>query len=127
MNDEHLKTDTKDEFELSPLEQIRHMEAEVTRRVASARQAAEKVVVQARTKAAQQRMEEREAGRREGQERYQASITSAEDESRQILSQAQEQVDALRKRGEARLYAVVNQAINIILGVEGGGTQNHEH
>lgn len=115
-----IKTDT--DADLSPLEQIRHAEAEVTRRVASARQAAERTLVKARTQAAQQRNQAQKEGQSEGQAQYQASIASAEEEARQILDQAQKQADALLLRGQAHLYAAVCQAVEFIIGV--GGDRN---
>ena len=119
--------DADQSHEISPLEQIRHAEAEVTRRLASARQEAEKKLIKARSKAAQQQKQALDEGLRQGQAHYQSTINKAEEEARQILTESREKAGTLLLQGETHLYEAVCLAVEIILGVEGGGKTNPEH
>jgi vacuolar-type H+-ATPase subunit H len=103
------------ELELSPLDQIRQTEAEVTRRIAAARITAEQIVEQARQQAAALKREASESGRREGQARYQTSLSNAEEEARALVAEAQEQADQLRRRGDKRMQLAVNRAFNFLI------------
>lgn len=107
--------------ELSPLDQIRQTEAEVTRRIAAAREAAEKTVEKARGEAAKRKAAAREAGRLEGQAQLKENLARAEEEARALVAQAHHQADELRRRGRQRMHKAVQFAICVVLGLEGEG------
>jgi vacuolar-type H+-ATPase subunit H len=101
--------------ELSPLDQIRHAESEVTRRIAAAREAARQTVESAQARASVLREEAQHGGRQEGLARYREQISNAEERARIILSQAQDRADDLQSQGGAHMTAAVRQAIVFIL------------
>lgn len=113
-----MTTSTRPEFELSPLDQIRQTEAEVARRIASAREAGEQRVVKAKAEARTIVSDAREAGQREGQKRYKEIVSSAEEEAQTLIAQAYRQAEFLRSRGRQRLKLGTHQALHIILGLE---------
>ena len=104
------------EAKLSPLDQIRHVEADITRQIAVAREAAEKTVAQERTQAARLKKEAQEAGRREGQNRYKDLIGEAERETRVLVAQAHQRAEDLRQRGQRQMAKAIHHAVKIILG-----------
>jgi vacuolar-type H+-ATPase subunit H len=108
------------EEELSLLDQIRQTEAEVTRRVAAAHEAAQRTVEQAQAQRLQWIEQARVAGRKEGESRYKEIIAKAEEEARIIILHAQNRVDEIRSRGERCTEDAVEQALNIVLGIERG-------
>jgi vacuolar-type H+-ATPase subunit H len=110
--------DQTPEFELSPLDQIRQTEAEVTRRIAAAREMAEQRVDQARKETASMVAQAREAGLREGQVRYQEIILEAKEEAKQFEVNAQRQSEEIRLRGEQRMEQAVQQVVSIVIGLE---------
>jgi vacuolar-type H+-ATPase subunit H len=110
--------DQTPEFELSPLDQIRQTEAEVTRRIAAAREMAEQRVDQARKETASMVARAREAGLREGQVRYQEIILEAKEEAKQFEVNAQRQSEEIRLRGEQRMEQAVQQVVSIVIGLE---------
>jgi len=106
------------ENELSPLDQIRQTEAEVTRRIAAAREAAELNVVKARTEATHLKNQAREAGNREGQIHYKEIITRAGEEAEAIINQARRRAEDMRRKGHQRMPIAVKQAMAIIIGAD---------
>jgi vacuolar-type H+-ATPase subunit H len=112
-------TDQSSEIDLSPLDQIRQTEAEVTRKIAAARENAEQILKDARRQAAAIKQEASETGSQEGKARYRAIIAKTEEESRAIVAEAKAQARKLRRRGQERMQTGVSVAINfIIIGAE---------
>ena len=112
-------TDSRNpEFELSPLDQIRQTEAEVSRQIASAREAGEQRVIKAKAEARLIVRDAHEAGQREGQKRYKEIVSGAEEEEQTLIAQAHRRAEFLRRRGQQRLELGVHQALHIILGLE---------
>jgi flagellar biosynthesis/type III secretory pathway protein FliH len=110
------------EAELSPLDQIRQTEADVTRAVAAACQAADEIVAQAQREAAQIKQEARQSGVREGQARYREMISNAEEEVRDIVAEAKERAKELRRKGQKRMDRGVHQAVRMVIGLGEEGT-----
>lgn len=106
------------ETELSPLDKIRQTEAEVAGSVAAAREAAEKIIANAKKEAAEIKRQAREAGLREGEARKRAMLAQAEEEARLILADAQNLALNLRQKGQKRMGSGVEYAINVILDLE---------
>lgn len=104
------------EAKLSPLDQIRYTEAEITRQIAAARESAEKTVAQERVQATRLKQEAQEAGQRDGQSHYLELIADAEGEARVLVAQAHRQADDLRRRGHRQTGKAVRKAIKIVLG-----------
>jgi vacuolar-type H+-ATPase subunit H len=100
------------------LDQIRLCEAEVTRQIAAARQAAEQNVVKARSEANSLKNEFKERGLRKGQAQYQEIISGAEDEAEAILAQAQQGAQAMLQHGQRGMQEAVNRAVKIVLGIQ---------
>jgi len=111
-----MRSPPNPEVRLSPLDQIRHVEAEITRQIAAARETAEKTVAQERTQAARLKREAQEAGRREGQSRYKDLVADAEGETRVIVTQAHQRAEDLRQRGQRQMSKAIHHAVKIILG-----------
>jgi vacuolar-type H+-ATPase subunit H len=109
---------------LSPLDQIRLAEAEITRKIVAAREGSEHAVVEARTQATLLKKQANDSGIREGQVRYKEIIAGAEDEARTMVEHAHNQAVDLQRKGKARTEAAIQEAINIILGLKGGGKIN---
>ena len=106
------------EVDLTPLEQIRQCEAEMTRRVLTAREAAVKTVTRATQDAANIKMQAKEAGNREGQVRCQEIVLKSKEEAELLLAQAKHHAEELRRIGNTRMEAAVLRAANLILGME---------
>jgi vacuolar-type H+-ATPase subunit H len=106
---------------LSPLDQIRLVEAEITRKVVTARESSEHSVANARVQAALLKKQAEEKGKREGQIRYKETIAKAEEQAQVIIAQAHHEADDLRGNGQACMEQAVNEALNIVLGMKGGG------
>ncbi|HEX9617547.1 MAG TPA: V-type ATPase subunit subunit G family protein [Anaerolineales bacterium] len=105
------------EIELSPLDQIRQTEGEVTRKIAAAREAAEQILENARQQAETLKRSAREAGTREGQGHYKTTIARAEEEARALVTEAGFQAERLRRRGQQRMKRGVSYAVNLVLGL----------
>jgi vacuolar-type H+-ATPase subunit H len=110
---------------LSPLDQIRLAEGEVTRKVIVTREASEKNTAEARAQAGRLKKEAKEKGEREGQIRYKEIIAGAEEEAKAILAQAGRNTEALRRNGGSRMERAVERALQIVLGTSGTG-DDHE-
>ena len=108
-----------DKMNLSPLDQIRLCEAEVTRRVAAARQAAGESLAKARSEAASLKKQAKERGAHKGQTQYEEIISRSEDEAKLMLAQAQRRSEELLQRGLRRIDEAVRKAVNIVIGLEG--------
>lgn len=110
--------------ELSPLDQIRLAEAEITRKIVTAREASEQARAEARSRANLLKKQAHESGSREGQIRYKEIVSKAEEEARTIVEHAHNQAADLRRRGQARMEAAIQEATSIVLGLKGGGKPN---
>lgn len=104
---------------LSPLDQIWQTEAEVTRRVAAARDKAERTLLEAQAQARQLKNQAIEEGRHQGQALYKDIISAAEEEARVITEQANFQAEELRRKGNERMDRAVRLAMNIVIGLQG--------
>ena len=102
-------------IDLSPLDQIRQTEAEVTRQVAAARKAAEQILDDARQQAAALKREAWETGTHEGQALYDTSLSKAEEEARELIVEAQDQAKKLRRRGKERMQMAVSHAVHFVI------------
>jgi vacuolar-type H+-ATPase subunit H len=109
---------------LSPLDQIRLAEAEITRKVVTAREAVERAIVEARTQATLLKKQAQETGTREGQICYKEIVAGAEEEARGLVAHAHDRASVLRLKGQARMEAAIREAVSIVLGLRGGGTSD---
>jgi len=107
--------------ELSPLDQIRLVEAEIMRRVITAREASEHSAADARAQGSLIKKQAEEKGKREGQISYKETIAKAEEQAKVIIAQAEHESEFLRGNGLVRMEQAVNEALGIILGMKGGG------
>jgi vacuolar-type H+-ATPase subunit H len=105
-----------DPIQLSPLDQIRQTEAEITRKIVAIREAAEQIVAKARLDAVSLKNQSCENGQRQGQSRGQEILSSAEEEARAIIAQAHAQAENLRRKGEARMETAVRSVMDLIIG-----------
>lgn len=103
--------------ELSPLDQIRQTEAEVTRAVAAARLAAEQMIAQAQREAIDIQQHARELGLREGEARYRELMSTGDEEGRGIIAAAKLQANELRRKGQQRMDQGVHKAVHIVIGL----------
>lgn len=116
---------TTNENLLSPLDQIRQLETEIIRQVAAAHQDAERILADARQEAAQIKNLAKETGRQEGQTRYQEIVSKADRDARALVAQAQRRSDELSQKGERHMELAVRRVIEIILGQEDEGDDEH--
>jgi vacuolar-type H+-ATPase subunit H len=108
----------------SPLDQIRLVEAEITRKVVTTRESSEHSAANAHVQAALLKRQAEEKGGREGQIRYKETIAKAEEQAKVIIAQAQHEAEDLRQTGQTRMERAVNEALNIVLGTKGEGEAN---
>ncbi|MEW6568960.1 MAG: hypothetical protein AB1449_12500 [Chloroflexota bacterium] len=106
------------EPQFSPLDQIRLAEAEATRKIAAARQAADLAVKEARMQADTLRRQACETGRVEGEVRRKEWIREAEAEAEAIQAAASGAAEELLTRGEVCLEAAVRHAVALVAGLE---------
>jgi vacuolar-type H+-ATPase subunit H len=106
---------------LSPLDQIRLVETEITRRIIAARERAERSVENARAQAVLIRKQAREKGEREGKVRYKEIVAKAGEEAKMIVAQAQHEMGALRRKQQSRMEQAVRVALNVVLGAKEDG------
>jgi len=104
---------------LSLLDQIRLVEAEITRKIVAAREASVQQAVNARLQAALLKKQAGEKGEREGQIRYKETIAKAEEQAHVIITQAQHEADTLRRSGQARMEQGIHESLNIVMGMKG--------
>ena len=107
--------------ELSPLDQIRLAEAEITRKTVAAREDLERSLTEARKQAARIKKDAREAGTRAGEVQYKEIVSGAQEEALAITAHAQNQADNLRQKGHNRMELAVEYAVSIVLGLNGNG------
>ena len=110
--------DPKSIVNLSPLDQIRFCEAEITRRIAAARQSAEESLAGARSEAASLKKQAKERGLQRGQSQCQEIISKAEENAKVTVVQARQRSEELSQRGRRRIEEAVRKAANIIVGLE---------
>ncbi len=103
--------------ELSPLDQIRQTEADVTRAVAAARLAAEQMIAQAKREAIDIQQHARELGVREGETRYRELMLTGEEEARGIIAEAKLRANELRRKSQQRMDLGVQNAVHIVIGL----------
>jgi vacuolar-type H+-ATPase subunit H len=106
---------------LSPLDQIRQAEAEITKKIVTAREASESAIAEARLYANLLKKQAHESGIKAGRIRHKEILAQAEDEARGTVAHAQNQADELRSKGQARMEQAIRAALGIVLGVKGGG------
>jgi len=104
------------EAELSPLDQIRQKEANVTRRIAAARESAGRDIERARRDAARIKHKAGEGGAREGKEHTRAVLLQAKSDADAIVVQAHKLAEEMGERGKHRLEEAVRQAVIIVIG-----------
>jgi vacuolar-type H+-ATPase subunit H len=109
---------------LSPLDQIRQVEAEMTRRIIAARAAADQRLAEARSRAVALKRQARETGEQRGRMRYKEIIAEAETQAAMLAAQASEEAAILRHKGEARMERGVEEAVSIVLGQQGEGAEH---
>jgi vacuolar-type H+-ATPase subunit H len=107
-------------IELSPLDQIRQAEADITRQVAAARQSAVHSLDVARKEAAHLVAQARKDGQQEGQTRCQEIIEAAKGEAKRLVEQAQAQVNEHSQTGTQRMELAVQQIIDLVIGSNRG-------
>jgi len=105
--------------ELSPLDQIRLVEAEVARQLVAAREAGEGKVAKVHVHAEQIIYAARDAGRKEGEGHYKNIILNAEEEAQTIIARAHHRVAELKQRGKQRMPALTLIAIDTVTGLKG--------
>jgi vacuolar-type H+-ATPase subunit H len=108
-----------DSTQLSPLDMVRQTEAEITRKIAAAREAAEQIVTKAHRDAAILKNQSREEGQREGKARCREIISRAEEEAGALVVQAQSQAENMRRKGDTNMETAVRNVITLIIGLEG--------
>ena len=108
---------------LPSLDQVRQEEAEVTRRVAAARESAELAVKEARKRAEELKQEARQTGHRDGERRYKQVISESEAQANTLLAQAKAQAEELRRRGDEVMDEAVRHVLSVVLGVERSGDE----
>jgi vacuolar-type H+-ATPase subunit H len=114
-------TTPKTSSELSPLDQIRQTESQVTRQVAAARVAAEKTVVDTKREVRSLLEAARKTGADRGQARCKEIISQAEEEARGIQAQAKNKTAELRRKGKNRMAMAVEYAVSLVIGLEERG------
>jgi vacuolar-type H+-ATPase subunit H len=104
------------DYKLSPLDQIRQAEAEVARRVAGRREAAELTLAQAREHGQALVEAEIEAGQRDGQAQYRRLILRAQDEVRAVHQEGQKHVATIQQNEHNLMDVAVRHVLAIIMG-----------
>lgn len=106
------------EGHLSPLDQIRLAEADVTRKIAIARKDREHTLANAKVQAKILLDEARESGKRKGQLEYREIVSEAEEEARVILAGSDHRAEELRRKGSRYMDIAIRRVVNIITGME---------
>lgn len=109
--------------ELSPLDQIRQTETNITRQIAAARVSAGRSAEEARLQAEQIKRQAQEEGKRKGQAIYQEILVHAGEEAKAITAQAKRRSAEMQRVAEQRMDEMVSLAVNIIIGFENNGEQ----
>lgn len=113
---EQKMSDRRDE--LSFLDQIRLVEADMARQLVVARESAEELLERTRALGEQRKIEARQAGLEAGQALYKNIVTRAADEAQTILAQTQQHADRMRGEASLRMEHAILSAINIVIGRE---------
>lgn len=114
---------TLDDVKLSPLDQIRLAEADVTRKIAIAREERERTLAYASEEAKKLLDEAQESGKRKGITRYREIIDEAEEKAQAILAGSEHQAEELRRKGSWSMDIAVRRVIHIITGMEEGARE----
>lgn len=112
--------------QLSPLDQIRYAEAEITRRIAASRVVAKKIVADANERSVEELKNARNSGQREGEVNYSKILSEASEEAEEILIRAQNQCTEITNRGKERMEYALQCALHLII-AQKKETTNHEH
>jgi len=105
--------------ELSPLDQIRNTEAEITRKIAAAQEKSKQKIAQAQREAQELLKMAKDKGYLHGQVRGKEILAKTEVEAKAIVEKANKQAENFRARGQKQMGVVVQFAMEFILGVEG--------
>jgi vacuolar-type H+-ATPase subunit H len=97
------------------LELIRRKEAEVKRRLAAEREAAQAALVEAEQRGRETVAAAEVEGQRDGEAQYQVAVAAAECEAQATLARAQAEVEALQRTSPVQIEAAVARAVKIIL------------
>lgn len=111
-------TEAKSAVELSPLDQIRLAEAEITRKTAAARDDLERSLAEACKKASRIKEEARQVGTHAGKIQFKEIVSGAEEEARAITAHAQHQADSYQQKGYIRMEWAIEYAAGIVLGLD---------
>ena len=111
-----LPAEQSQKTELSPLDQIRQSEAEITRKIAAARETAVHDLEAARKEAARIVAQARDEGVHDGQVRYREILQETEKEAKNLIDLAQEEVKELGKRGDKSMEKAIQQIVDIVIG-----------
>jgi vacuolar-type H+-ATPase subunit H len=117
-------TEPLSSVELSPLDQIRLAEAEITRKTVAAREDLERSLTEARKQAARIKEDAREAGTRAGKVQFKEIVSRAQEEAHAITAHAQHQADSLRQKSYSRMELAIEYAVSIVLGSKMDGRSN---
>jgi vacuolar-type H+-ATPase subunit H len=104
--------------QLSPLDQIRAAEADVTRKIAKARKDREHILAKTRAQANEMMIEAQESGRLEGQRQYRQILSEAEEDAKAILAEAKQCAQELQHQGSQYLNTAVRHVVIIVCGME---------
>lgn len=106
------------EAQLSPLDQIRQAEADVTRKIAMAREDNERTLADAKAQVRMLLDRAKESGHRKGEAQYRGIVFEAEEVARAILAESDHWADELQQKGVRTMDSAVRQVVNIITGME---------
>ncbi len=109
-------TMTSDSMFVSPLEAIRRHEAEIKRRLAAAREAADALLLETERQADEQVAAAEIDGQRVGEAQRQAVQAEAEREAEVIVARAHTEAVRLQRMGEQQMAEVVARAVAIVIG-----------
>ena len=102
---------------LSPLDQVRLVESEITRQLTAARVDAEQRIAQARLHTEQRKREAAEQSKQEGQALLKERIALAEEEARVIKAQTSRKSVELKNKGRQRMKEAVQFAVGFVIGL----------
>lgn len=118
-----MRSSGHEETRLSPLDQIRLAEAEVTRKIAAARRDCEEILADAKAEAQVLLDSARARGKRRGQVRYREVIAEADEEARGIRAGAEHRANMLRAQGKGRMGLAIHEVVNIVTGMDEGTSE----
>jgi len=102
----------------SPLDEIRHAEANVASRILLARNEAEESIQNAKSQSKQIIQQAQDAGSTTGQEQYEAQVNKTRQEAQRLIDEALSHSKADKEDKQARIDKAVQWALNIVLGSE---------